>query len=212
MFYLTDRDKFIITEISRFRGCLGKQIIKIANFTSRRSCDQRLKKLIDNGYIERKRYVYGIAGVYRITNKAKSEIGVDLPVSNIRLEQLEHDLLVVDVYLFLKDRLNLTPADFTTEKELRHIQGFNTRTHAPDLIYKYKNKVFCVEVELSLKAKSRLEKNINNNYVTYNGQKWFIRHTNNRLYTWLREFSLIYSDIEIISIEVVNDDRNITKA
>ena len=69
MFYLTDRDRFIIEEISRFRGCLGKQIIKIANFTSRRSCDQRLKKLIDNGYIERKRYVYGIAGVYRITDR-----------------------------------------------------------------------------------------------------------------------------------------------
>ncbi len=211
MFYLTDRDKFIIREISRFRGCLGKQIIKIAKFTSRRSCDQRLKKLIDNGYIERKRYVYGIAGVYRIANKAKREIGIDLPISTIRLEQLAHDLLIVDVYLYLKEKFNLSPDDFTTEKELRHIQGFNSRTHAPDLIYKYENKIYCVEVELSLKAKSRLEKNINNNYVTYNGQKWFIRHTNNRLYSWLREFSLIYPDIEIISIEVINDDRNSTK-
>lgn len=204
MFYITERDELIIKEISRFRGCLGKQIIKLADFGSRRSCDQRLKKLIDNGYLERKRYVYGIAGVYRITNKAKKYLGIDLPISTIRLDQLEHDLLVVDVYLYLKNKLNLTTNDFLTEKEFRHEQGFNSRTHIPDLIYKFDGKVYCVEVELSLKAKSRLEKNINNNYVSYNGQKWYIRHSNNRLYSWLKEFSSIYPDIEIINIEVIN--------
>lgn len=204
--YLTERDRFIIKEISRFRGCLGKQIIKLANFGSRRSCDQRLKNLIDNGYLERKRYVYGIAGVYRITNKSKKVLGIDLPISTIRLEQLEHDLLVVDVYLYLKNKLNLSDNDFLTEKEFRHRQGFNSRTHIPDLIYRHNNKFYCVEVELSLKAKSRLEKNINKNYVSFSGQKWFIRHSNNRLYSWLKDFSLIYPDIEIISIEVINID------
>lgn len=205
MFILTNRDELVLRELSRFRGCLGNQIKVFGSFSNVRPMNRRLKKLIDNGYLERKRHVYGIAGVYRITNKAKKQLGIYLPISEIRLDQLEHDLLIVDVYLYLKETLGLKASDFITEKELRHEEGFNTRTHLPDLVYKHADKLFCVEIELSLKAKERLEKNIKSNYVEYNGQFWYIKYTNSKLKEWLEEFSLYYSDLEIISIEVVQD-------
>ena len=157
---LTERDEIIIREVDRWRGCLGRQIKTIGRFTGTRATDRRLQKLVESGYLERKKYIYGIASIYRITPLSKRKFTLGNYISKMRLEQIEHDLTVVDTYLYFKKKLALPSEAFISEKELRHEKGFVTRGHVPDFIVNYQDKKYAVEVELSLKAKDKLEKNI----------------------------------------------------
>ena len=61
---VNDRDKLIITTVARFRLALGRQIKSLCGFTGERACDRRLKLLIEEGYLNRERMLYGIAGEY----------------------------------------------------------------------------------------------------------------------------------------------------
>ena len=79
---LTERDRLILREISRWRGCLSRQVQLIGGFTGLRACDRRLKKLVDENLLTRKRYVYGLAGIYQITPKAQRLLGLDNYIGN----------------------------------------------------------------------------------------------------------------------------------
>ena len=58
---------------------------------------------------------------------------------------------------------------------MKHKAGFGNPKHFPDFIYYTKeNKTFCVEVELSAKKPTTLERNIKNNYKIFDVQRWFI--------------------------------------
>ena len=65
------RDFLILQQITKYRFLLSRQIKILAGFAGQRSCDRRLKKLIDNGFIQRKYFIYGISGLYFATGKAK---------------------------------------------------------------------------------------------------------------------------------------------
>ncbi|MDR2571222.1 MAG: replication-relaxation family protein [Oscillospiraceae bacterium] len=203
---LTERDEKIIKEVARWRGCLGRQIERIGNFSGTRATDRRLKKLVDEGLLTRKKYIYGLAGIYQVTKKAQKLFGLDTYLGTVRLDQAMHDMAVVDVYLYLKERLSLPAEVFTSEKEIRHKEGFTTRSHAPDFLYELldkKGQVFCVEVELSQKAKERLESNVADNFIKYAGQKWFVPKSNKRVIAWLNEFKETYPNIEIIDLGAI---------
>ena len=62
----------------------------------------------------------------------------------------------------------------------------------------------CVEIEISVKAKSTLERNIKANYLKFDKQIWVIDKIQKKLVDNLDEFQSVY-DIEIIDIEVVKD-------
>ena len=205
---LTERDEIIIREVSRWRGCLGKQIKEIGGFNGIRATDRRLKKLVDEGFLTRKKYVYGLSGIYQVTKKAKRHFGLDTYLGTIRLDQAMHDMTVVDVYLFVKEKLKLSTTAFTTEKEIRHNQGFTTRNHVPDFLYEYKGQINCVEVELNQKSKERLENNIANNYVKYSRQIWVVPKSNKRVLVWLDEFSKKYPNIKIVDLEVIENGKS----
>ncbi len=202
---LTERDDIILREIARWRGCLGRQIKKIGGFTGTRTTDARLKKLVDNGYLKRKRYVYGVAGIYQITPFTKRKLGLDVSISQIRLDQIDHDIAVVDTYLYFKDKYKLKSKDVISEKEFRHEQGFVTRGHAPDFLFKHRGKLNCVEVEFSEKAKDRLEKNVKDNYVKYNSQYFILGSNSHRVKKWLEDFAKKYPNITIVKWEVICD-------
>jgi hypothetical protein len=204
---LTERDERIIREVARWRGCLGRQLKIIGGFGGTRATDRRLKKLTDEKLLTRKNYVYGLAGIYQATRKAQKLYGLDTFLGTVRLDQAIHDMAVVDVYLFFKEKLSLSAESFTSEKEIRHKEGFTTRTHAPDFLYEYKGEIFCVEIELSQKAKERLEKNIADNYIKYTGQKWVVPKNNKRVLIWLEEFKEKYPNVEIIDMEVINNAK-----
>jgi len=205
---LTERDEAIIREIARWRGVLGHHVKAIGGFTGTRATDRRLKKLVDEKLLTRKKYVYGLAGIYQVTRKAQKLLGLDTYLGTIRLDQAVHDMAVVDTYLYFRHKYNLAETDVISEKELRHEQGFITRGHAPDLLFKQKGELHCVEVELSQKAKGRLEKNVADNYIKYATQIWIIPKNNKRVKLWIEEFATRYPNIEIIDKGVIDEFRN----
>jgi len=205
---LTERDKSIIQEIARWRGVLGRHVKAIGKFQGTRATDRRLKKLVDEKLLTRKKYVYGLAGIYQVTRKAQQMFGLDNYLGTIRLDQAVHDMAVVDTYLYFRSKYNLSEKDVISEKEIRHEQGFITRGHAPDFLYKKDGELHCVEVELSQKAKERLEKNVADNYVKYTSQIWVIPSSNKRVKIWIEEFATRYPNIEIIDMGVIDEFRD----
>ena len=202
---LQSRDKEIINTVARFRLMLGRQIKVLCGFSGERACDRRLKILINEGYLIRERLIYGVAGIYTVTAKARKDFDLHLTVSKIRLDQIKHDISVVDTAIYLINTEKITLSDIKTEKELRHEQGFSKiRGHEPDFIYKKDGEINCVEVELSLKAKDKFIKNIKSNYLSYNLQKWAIPKDKLKIREILSDVYNQYPNIEIIDLENIN--------
>ncbi len=172
---LTERDVEIITSIQKWRFLLSRQIKVLCGFSGQRACDRRLKKLIEAGYIERKHFIYGVPRLYFVTRKAVKLLDLEYYTPNIRIEQITHDIAVIDTAIYLINNEGVEKSSITTEREMKHKAGFGNPKHFPDFIYYTKeNKTFCVEVELSAKKPTTLEKNIKNNYKVYDVQRWFI--------------------------------------
>ncbi len=75
----------------------------------------------------------------------------------------------------------------------------------PDFIYKSGQNQYSVEIELSLKARQRLEKNILKNYTEYDYQFWIVPQTKIKIKEILEENQKKYGDIEIIDLEVIDE-------
>ena len=96
---LTERDIEVLRELGRWRFCLGRHIRFLAGFASVRTADRRLNKLLEAEYIERKRVIYGIPGIYTLTAKGKAIIDKNTVQSKIRIEQIPHDIAVLDTVI-----------------------------------------------------------------------------------------------------------------
>ena len=197
------RDYQIIKEIDRWRICLGRHIKELTSFTGQRACDIRLKKLIDTGYINRKKVLYGIPSIYNLTNKSKILVPEVNLQSKIRIEQITHDIAVLDTAIFLHKTRNIPYNAIQTEKELHRKDGFGTRKHRPDFVYTKDRQNICTEIELSLKAKHRLEQNIKSNFLAYDNQLWIVPDRQHKITSILEENSITYSNIEIIELKEV---------
>ena len=172
---LTQRDVEIITSIQKWRFLLSRQIKVLCGFSGQRACDRRLKKLIEAGYIERKHFIFGVPRLYFVTRKAVKLLDLEYYTPNVRIEQITHDIAVIDTAIYLIKNEGVEKSSITTEREMKHKAGFGNPKHFPDFIYYTKeNKTFCVEVELSAKKPTTLERNIKNNYKVYDVQRWFI--------------------------------------
>ena len=93
---LMERDKRIFKEIDRWRVVQGRHIKELVGFEGQRACDRRLRKLIESGYIERKKYLYGVAGVYSNMSMATKKMLPRSVYCKVRLEQIMHDIAVLD--------------------------------------------------------------------------------------------------------------------
>lgn len=151
---LVDRDYKIIKEIDRWRVCQSRHIKILAGFDGQRACDRRLKKLIEAGYIKREKILYGVAGIYRNTSKAKQIEQIINTDKKIRIEQLKHDIAVLDTAIYFNQIKGIDFKDIKTEIELHRQDGFGVRKHRPDFIYTKNGKLVCVELELTLKSKT----------------------------------------------------------
>jgi len=203
---LRDRDYRIFREVERWRFCMGRHIQYLAGFASQRTCDRRLRMLADNGYLTRHRVLYGVPNVYMLTRKSKTLIYANKRQDKIRLDQIMHDVTVLDVAICFMRSLGLTGADIKTEKQLHQQGGFGTRTHHPDFIFTKSNKTYCVEVELSLKSKARLEKNIKSNFSKYDVQIWVTDENGTKLSRILEGFKLPYANIEITNVKEIKNN------
>ena len=202
---LKERDFRVFREVERWRFCLGRHIKYLAGFPSGRTCDRRLRLLIAEGYLTRHMVLYGVSNVYQLTRKSKKLIFANQREDKIRLEQIMHDVTVLDIAICFMEYLGLSPTEIKAEKQLHQESGFGTREHHPDFLFTKGNMTYCVEVELSLKSKVRLEKNIKSNFIKYDIQIWITDESGTKLARILENYKTSYPNIEITNIEEVKN-------
>ena len=202
---LVERDYRIVREVDRWRICQGRHIKELAGFNGQRACDRRLRKLIETGYIKREKILYGVAGIYQNTSKAKKI--AELPNINqkIRLEQIKHDIAVLDTAIYFNKKHGIPFKDMTTEIELHRQDGFGIRKHRPDFTFCIDGKTSCVELELTLKSKDRFENNIKNNFLYYERQIWVVPDLNTKIADILNSNKSQYPNIEILELSEVEN-------
>lgn len=163
--------------------------------------------LLSEGFLTRQKVLYGVPSVYQLTRKAKTLIFENQRQEKIRLEQIIHDTVVLDIAICFMKYLRLTPSEITTEKQLHQADGFGERIHQPDFIFTKGSKTYCVEVELSLKSKARLEKNIKANFLKYDVQVWVTDENGVKLRRMLEAYKQSYPNIEITSVKEIENDN-----
>lgn len=202
---LVDRDYRIFSEVYRWRWCLGRHIRFLAGFDGSRACDRRLRVLIDNGYLERRYILYGVPGLYLLTGQAKMLLGLPQREEKIRVEQILHDILVLDTVIYFLVKHKIALADILSEKQMQSKDGFGGRKHFPDFIFTQGEMSNCVEIEIATKSKGRLDKIISDNFNNYDKQYWIIPDTAYRNLEVLYQSKKTYSGIEVIPLEEVKE-------
>ena len=200
---LMDRDKKIIREIDRWRVVQGRQVKELVGFEGQRACDRRLRKLVEFGYIKRERILYGVAGIYSNTPLGAKVAGLSGADRKIRLEQIIHDIAVLDTAIYFNKVHGVAFEDMKTEIELHRLDGFGIRKHRPDFVFTKDGKNICVEIELTLKSKDRFVQNIYDNFMKYDTQIWIVPDMNSRITAILNQQNEIYPNIEILTISEV---------
>lgn len=205
---MTERDELILREIDRWRACGSKHIRFLAGFSGQRATDRRLKILIEAGYLERQKFLYGVPYIYFLTAKGKYLIHVGTGKEKIKIEQITHDRTVLDTAIYFMNKEGLTLQDITTEKQLHQLDGFGVRKHRPDFIFTKDELTYCVEVELTLKAKSRLLNIIKDNFMEYDVQIWIVPDSQKAILQVLKESKKLYDNIQARSLQKINDYIN----
>jgi len=201
---IVDRDVKILRELMRWRVVLGRHVRELAGFTGQRACERRLKKLVDMGVIEKRKVLYGVPSVYGVGRLGYVLLGEKKKTNKVRLEQVGHDIAVLDTAIYFHKVKSIDFADIVTEKQLHSIDGFGVRRHRPDFVIKRNNKSYCVEVELSMKAKSRMEAIIQQNFMDYDYQIWVVPDKQGKIYQILKDNQVRYkNNISILEIQEV---------
>ena len=202
---IVERDKQIIRELDRWRVCQGRHIKHLVGFSGQRACDRRLRKLIEAGYIKREKILYGVAGIYSNTSKAKKIVENISTNQKIRVEQIHHDIAVLDTANYINQKNGTAYSQMHTEIELHRRDGFGLRKHRPDFVITAGDKTICVEVELSLKSKDRFLTNIHNNFLEYDIQIWVVPDLNSKIADFLKENISPFPNIKIIPLQEVQN-------
>lgn len=201
MLKLVSRDLEILREVERWRFCLSRQIYDFTSFKSKSAFYRRLKLLVDHGYLTKKRYLYGLPAIYTVTIQAYKELAIPVKNNKVSVGILEHELAVIDCYLYFKDKYKLESNAFQSERELRN--EFTSSKHYPDIVFKKEDNDYCIEVEFSLKSPNSLERNIKENYLNYEEQFWIIKKEHYRLNKLLEGLKQSYPNIKIILWEQI---------
>lgn len=198
---LVERDYLVLKMIYRFGFCLGRHVCFLAHFPSARTCDRRLKILIDNGYIERKKFIFGIPYLYYLTPMGKKLIHATPVKEKIRIDNILHQVFLLDHLPMLIDKYHFSLDNIQTERELHSLDSFGTRNHRPDLVFLLDDKKVAIEFERSKKAKNRLKTNIESNYLDYDRQIWIVPSTQAKVISWITEEINNYLGIEVVVVD-----------
>lgn len=161
--------------------------------------------MLEAKYIERKHIIYGIPSLYFATPKAKRTFNLEYITQNVRIEQIQHDIYVIDTAIYFIKKYNIDRNIIITERALKHKDGFGNNKHRPDFTFIENDKTYCVEVELTAKKFDTLNKNMKGNYISYDAQKWIVPFDRIKVIEQVKKTSKNYTDIDIIPLsEVVN--------
>jgi hypothetical protein len=154
---VTEREIQILRFINEFGFCSIQQIMKFSGRKKTR-CYESMMVLNRLGLVKHKRIIYGVSGVYYVTQKG-AEFTDLIPLHKISLGIYEHQLSIVDVYLKLKEQL--PEFKWLSERRLlsdKYMEGLGRRGHLPDGILVFPDgKQIAIEIEITMKAKRRLE-------------------------------------------------------
>lgn len=143
-----------------------------------------------------------IYALLTLTHKGRLLIGANKREHKIRLEQITHDITVLDAVIFFREKYKLKLSDTESERKLHIKDDFGQRKHQPDFIFTHERKSYAVEVELTPKSKANFEKNVQNNYLAYDTQIWLT--DDKKVLAMLQNLLFSYSNIEIISLEEIS--------
>lgn len=202
---IVQRDYCILNEIHKWRVITSKHICRLCGFSGQRACDRRLKKLSETGLISRKKILYAVPGIYFLTSSGKTLINVKGKSEQVRVEQIVHDLTVLDTAIYFNFKYNIAFSSMITEKQLHSKDGFGIRRHRPDFVFEYSQKKYCVEVELNLKSQERFLKNIVSNFTDYDGQFWVVPDFNSKIAVFLEKQKNNYPNIKLIELSEVKN-------
>jgi len=198
---LQERDWEILRLVHRFRFCLGRHIKVLCGFSGARASDRRLKLLVEAGYLAREKYLYGIPYMYTLSHKGRILLGVNKREDKIRVDRITHDIYIIEAIIYYVLKYGVSLSNIESEKELHIKDGFGLRKHQPDFVVSSADGRIAIEVELSPKAKNRMEENIRENYLKYDRQAWITN--NSKVKSLLRDFAGEYSNIEVMQLEDV---------
>ena len=198
---LQERDYEILKLVHRFRFCLGRHVKVLCGFSGARASDRRLKLLVEAGYLERKKYLYGIPYMYTLSHKGRILLGVNKREDRIRVDRITHDIYILEAIIYFALKYDVPLSVIESEKELHIKDGFGIRKHQPDFVVNVAKKRIAVEVELNPKPKDRMEENIRENYLKYERQLWITN--NSKVKSLLKGFSGEYSNIEVMPLEEI---------
>ena len=141
--------------------------------------------------------------LYTLTHKGRILAGGNKRADKIRVDRINHDIYVVETVIYYLTKYDIPLKEIESEKELHIKDGFGTYKHQPDFIFHHENQSYAVEVELNLKAKARLEKNIKDNYLKYDYQVWVTN--DNKVFNAIQSYLNIYSNIVLVRLEEVEE-------
>lgn len=200
-----ERDMLILREVERWRVCGSRHIKFLAGFTGQRATDRRLKILIEAEYLERKKYLYGVPSIYFVTPKGKKLIQSNARPEKVKIEQIVHDMTVLDTAIYFMHKESLLLNDITTEKQLHQLDGFGIRKHRPDFIYTKNNETNCVEVEMTPKSRTRILNIIKDNFIDYDTQFWIVPESQSVIYNTIKNSQKFYNNVKIIHLTEITE-------
>jgi len=195
---LTERDFLILRSVFRFKFCLGRHIKVLANFSGSRASDRRLTALTEGGYLSRRKYLYGLPYLYTLPHKGRVLLGANKRTDKIRIDKITHDIYVLDTVIFYHKKHGIPLENIESEKELHIKDGFGARKHQPDFVFADGSQKSAVEIELNPKTKSLLEKNIRDNYLSYDRQIWITN--DKKVKDLIQSFIEEYANIELMEL------------
>jgi len=199
---LSERDYRILNNLSKWRFLLAKHIQVLCGFSSSVTMYRRLKTLIENKLIEKKKILYGVPSIYTLTHSGLMMLGRNKRKDKIRVDILQHNIYVVETAIYLlKKEIVKSLDDITSEKELYSLSGFGNRKHQPDFIFEKEGKIYAVEIELSIKIMERLEKNMKDNFLNYDYQIWVIDEKNKKIIKNIKSLAEKYTGIKILYLK-----------
>jgi hypothetical protein len=117
-----------------------------------------LSRLVKFGYLEKKQVLANTPCIHSIT-KLSADLIYSKKPKPITLQNLTHNLLLVDVYISIK--LENPELEILSDRDLRKGKGFGYKGHIPDLLVKTLElngkKDIAIELELTTKDKKRLK-------------------------------------------------------
>lgn len=154
---LQDRDVEIFKFINKFAFVSTAHISNMFSMNKQRTSFV-LIRLVKSEYLKKEQILAKQPSIYSLTKKGADLIQSKKP-KPITLQNLTHNLLLVDVYISIK--LESPDIEVLSDRDLRKGKGFGYKGHIPDLLVKTLElngkKDIAIELELTTKDKKRLK-------------------------------------------------------